>query len=46
MNKNFWFFKHLKYEKKDYDFFIDQYLMYNGGYSGDNKKEKLKKCVE
>ena len=40
------FFKYLKYEKKDYDFFIDQYLMYNGGYSGDNKKEKLKKCVE
>ena len=40
------FFKYLKYEKKDYDFFIDQYLMYNGGYSGDNKKENLKKCVE
>ena len=40
------FFKYLKYEKKDYDFFIDQYLMYNGGYSGDYKKEKLKKCIE
>ena len=40
------FFKYLNYEKKDYDFLIDQYLMYNGGYSGNNKKEKLKKCVE
>ena len=40
------FFKYLGYEKKDYDFLIDQYLKYNGGYSGDKKKEKLKKCIE
>ena len=40
------FFKYLKYEKKDYDFFIDQYLMINGGNSRYDIKEKLKKCVE
>ena len=40
------YFKYLKYEKKDYDFFIEQYLKYNGGHFVDQKKEKLKKCIE
>lgn len=40
------FFNYLKYEKKDYEYFIRKYLMYSGGMSKDSKKEKLNKCVE